>query len=356
MPFRWPWTNRRELEQAREVKRLSQGWLLQLPNVVGVCTGEAEADGRPLGHPAIVVLVGRKVPSDELPGWDTVPPSINGQDTDVRVVSTPPLSMADYRRPVLSGDAVGLDGTALRSTAGMVYRWQRVDRMLVCWHCVAREAGGTLFPDVINPPAKAHRMRLPGGLFGSNNYAIGVVQTAADPLGGANTDAASVVLYRSGPPTKPARGWNAPGGRWDKRIDNWWRPRSLGFPHHHADYDADVRAGSGIVRFPAGLADAVVGSTVRKFGATTGETTGKVFATDLTVQMEYFGQRVTLRDQIAILGPEGVDFCRGGDSSAVVLDSRRRVVGMLYAGQGHFGVVAPVKAALLALHGQEFVR
>ena len=94
---------------------------------------------------------------------------------------------------------------------------------------------------------------------------------------------------------------------------------------------------------------------VKKYGRTTGETTGKVFAINATVDVGYGGGLVArFVDQIVIT-PGG--FSAGGDSgSLVVVDGKgkdkaedRKPVGLLFAGSALSTIASPIDTVLASL-------
>ena len=77
-----------------------------------------------------------------------------------------------------------------------------------------------------------------------------------------------------------------------------------------------------------GTARADLGTVVQKSGRTTGLTRGEVLQVDVTVDVQYgFGRIARFEDQL-LAGP----MSQGGDSGSAVLDSERRLVGLLFAG------------------------
>ncbi|MEL7644362.1 MAG: serine protease, partial [bacterium] len=60
-----------------------QDFLLALPNVVGVGIGHKKTGGNKLEGLSLVTLVRAKVPVDSLPKGATIPPVLDGVQTDV---------------------------------------------------------------------------------------------------------------------------------------------------------------------------------------------------------------------------------------------------------------------------------
>ncbi len=90
----------------------------------------------------------------------------------------------------------------------------------------------------------------------------------------------------------------------------------------------------------------LVGDTVRKYGRTTRQTSGKVFSVNSTVTVNYGGGRVALfTGQIGIRDAGG-PFCRPGDSGSLVVDSHNNPVGLLFAGGGGTTFANPIREVL----------
>src|SRR5438046_6516509 len=68
--------------------------LLAIPNVVAVGIGPKVVGGQATGEPAIRVFVRRKLPTDQVPADELIPPVIDGVLTDVDV-GGPPVPVVD---------------------------------------------------------------------------------------------------------------------------------------------------------------------------------------------------------------------------------------------------------------------
>ncbi len=99
-------------------------------------------------------------------------------------------------------------------------------------------------------------------------------------------------------------------------------------------------------------AAAAIKAKVQKYGRTTEQTKGQVWAINASVNVcynsdctdvAYFVNQIVVRDQ----GRNG--FSQGGDSGSLVLRSARNSVGLLFAGGGQFTFVNPIDAVLGAL-------
>jgi hypothetical protein len=98
----------------------------------------------------------------------------------------------------------------------------------------------------------------------------------------------------------------------------------------------------------ATTASAALNQTVRKYGRTTGQTSGKVVGLNATVFVEYSGGRIArFVGQIMI---QGSSFSGPGDSGALIIDGNRRPVGLLFAGGGSYTFANPIGRVLSALN------
>ena len=77
--------SKRELfERAQAVKRAHEEELLARPNVVGLGVGLMRRGGALTEDVGIIVLVSRKLPSDELSAPDLIPAELEGVPVDVQ--------------------------------------------------------------------------------------------------------------------------------------------------------------------------------------------------------------------------------------------------------------------------------
>ena len=80
--------------------------------------------------------------------------------------------------------------------------------------------------------------------------------------------------------------------------------------------------------------------TVQKYGRTTGQTEGRVWGVNVTVNVSYGSDGVaTFVKQIWV---RGGGFSEGGDSGSLVVSMDRRPIGLLFAGGGSDTFVNPI--------------
>ncbi len=101
----------------------------------------------------------------------------------------------------------------------------------------------------------------------------------------------------------------------------------------------------------SGTADAFIGMKVIKYGRTTGQTKGRVYAIHATVNVSYDFGVAQFVEQIIITSGT---FSAGGDSgSLVVVDSKRsedhhKAIGLLFAGSSLYTIANPIEPVLSA--------
>lgn len=95
-----------------------------------------------------------------------------------------------------------------------------------------------------------------------------------------------------------------------------------------------------------GTREGDLGLEVQKSGRTTGYTTGQIEQIDVTVNVQFGGNRVgTFSDQLICS-----DMSRGGDSGSAVLDMDRNLVGLLFAGSDTMTIVNRIQNVFNALN------
>ena len=73
-------------DSIRQVRRRYQEELMSKANVVGVGIGFRQRGGERTGEPALVVLVRRKLPPDQIAPQDMIPTYLEGVPVDVQEV------------------------------------------------------------------------------------------------------------------------------------------------------------------------------------------------------------------------------------------------------------------------------
>jgi hypothetical protein len=75
-----------EFDRARRVKRAHENELMKRANVIGVGVGYQKKGQNWTGQVALIILVAKKVPADQLAPTDLLPSSLDGVSVDVQEV------------------------------------------------------------------------------------------------------------------------------------------------------------------------------------------------------------------------------------------------------------------------------
>jgi hypothetical protein len=73
-----------EMKRVMEVQQRYEHYLLGKPHVVGIGVGFAAEGGQPTPQVALVVMVDRKLPPQEVPPMDRIPSQLDGVRVDVQ--------------------------------------------------------------------------------------------------------------------------------------------------------------------------------------------------------------------------------------------------------------------------------
>lgn len=73
-----------DMKRALEVQQRYESYLLGKPHVVGVGVGYAAVGGLPTPEVALVVMVERKLPPEQVPPMDRIPSQLDGVRVDVQ--------------------------------------------------------------------------------------------------------------------------------------------------------------------------------------------------------------------------------------------------------------------------------
>ncbi len=96
----------------------------------------------------------------------------------------------------------------------------------------------------------------------------------------------------------------------------------------------------------AGVGQAELGMPVQKTGRTTGHTRDIIQQVDVTVNVQYGGNRVARFSDQLLAGP----MSQGGDSGSAVLDDDKRLVGLLFAGSEQSTIINRIEHVFSALN------
>jgi len=298
-----------DLTNLIKVKDAAEDDLLKIPGVTGVAMGNREKGGTRTDEIVIHVYVEKKRALKDVPARERIPAEIRGYKTDVieRPSDVHTTSVENHpARPVASG----LHITVYPVWAG--------GRGTIC--CFVRPKGESantkrLFlltaAHVMNPNYKENQSQQEGRIVCQPAQAIFINRQVAETrkyVYGGSVDAGICRLI-----CPPAHFFASGGVAYSNYV---WRIGPV---------------------TETGIASK--GQRVRKHGATTGLTCGEVYSTNASRKFPQTG--VTLRDLFTINwvaeGSDTKTFCEGGDSGAPIIDSERRLVGILIGKSGSNG-------------------
>jgi len=297
-------------DRIRAAKDKFERVLMGKANVIGVGIGKKVVAGEETMDPAVIVFVEKKLPEPQLRKKDIVPKNLDEVKTDVvetgRLKAQAPMAggrtRTDRWRPAPGGVSVG----HIRITAGTLGGVVRVGgrRVVLSNNHVLANSGAARIGDPILQPGPADS--------GTREDAIATLERFVeihfdDPRAGGWMRRLAVRLG-----IRPAQA--PPRNLVDAAIAKPLR---------------DDLVSDAILDLPRtpGIAEAAVGTRVKKSGRTTGVTEGKILATDSTVQVDYDRAVATFTDQL-VAGP----MSQGGDSGSLLLDDAGKAVGLLFAG------------------------
>ncbi len=102
--------------------------------------------------------------------------------------------------------------------------------------------------------------------------------------------------------------------------------------------EKDISPEISSIGIPKGTATGKVGLVVQKTGRTTDHTLGEIKDVSATVKVDYDGKTALYRNQILTSA-----MSQGGDSGSLILDQKRRAVGLLFAGSELVTICNPIE-------------
>jgi len=335
------------MKAIRKVKAYHAPGLLSKRNVVGVGVGLKTVGGSKQRELAVVAMVEKKLPTNQLAPDDIIPRTLDSLPTDVievgRIQAPPPFTQAngvytDRIDPTPPGYSIGhkniTAGTfgcmVRRVEAAPTYAWREF--ILSNNHVLANSNAGKPGDDILQPgPYDGGGYKIAtltdfvpvsfiaGGVTCSLvKWLLRTLNTAAQTLGSFHRFSASKLTTHN-------------------LVD-----AAIAEPHDYSDVIPEIID----LGVPRGVRKAALGMTVQKSGRTTGHTRDRVDLVHATVQVSYgLGRMAVFQEQI-IAGPMSA----GGDSGSLVLDNDQYAVGLLFAGSDKTTIFSPIAFVLDALN------
>src|SRR5947208_2709248 len=323
------------LDGVAAAKVASQGPLFARANVVGVAIGTKRIHEQDTRERCITVFVERKRPMEQLRRRDGVPKEMSSVLTDVVETgrfSAMPLTQTveegrtHRMRPAEGGVSIG-HYRITAGTLGVLARRGGRPVILSNNHVLANGNAGAIGDPILQPgPVDGGRLqdavaRLTDFVpIHFNERSVGrLLQRAVGPILGV----LGLSLKR------------LPKGRMNL-VD-----AAVAEPIDTNLISADILDIGRVTE----SAEATIGAVVRKSGRTTGLTEGHVTAIDAVVEVDYGGGKTAMfRGQIV-----SDLLSKGGDSGSLIVDDRRRAVGLLFAGGPTTTLINPIGAVMQAL-------
>ena len=280
--------------------------LIKLDNVNGVGLGYKHVKFKNTGELALHVLVNKKVDKSILSSKHLIPKNYMNMQTDVLEIGTvSPQSLTSKIRPLFGGYGISpIDCNSTGTLGCIVYKKtnQGIEYFgLSSSHIFANENLITLGTPVIQPSFTD------SGKISTDT--IGVLSQFVEIKFDSTPNIVDCAIFKIK----------------DSSI---------------------VSSKIALIGVPTGIANPKLNSIVQKIGRTTELLNGKILTIGATIKISYGNNRNAIfTNQIlsqAISSP--------GDSGSLVLDSAKRVVGLLFAGSNHVTVFNNINAVLSSLN------
>ncbi len=300
--------------------------LMNHRNVVATGIGYKTTAGKKTDQLSIICSVERKEPFSTLMSTDILPKSVDGFPTDVvatgRIrVFQPPTGRF---RPAPGGVSIGhFEITA--GTLGCLVKKNGEIYILSNNHVLANSNDASIGDPILQP----------GPYDGGTNPADIIAELAefipisytgsasSCPVANSIAEACNLVASLTGSSTR----LQAVTVQAAKNLVD----AAIARPLNPSELQSDI-LGIGAI---SGSAEGALGMAVRKSGRTTGVTTGEIEQVDVTVNVNYGGDRVAQFSDQLLAGA----MSQGGDSGSAVLDGGGRLVGLLFAGSDRTTVI-----------------
>jgi hypothetical protein len=322
-----------EMKEIRIVKEKYSAKIMAKKNVVGLGVGYKETKGTKTDRMALVVMVKKKVPIQELKKGDVIPGEIEGVVTDVIEVGeiVALQERTDRWRPAPGGVSIG-HYKITAGTLGVLVRDVGTDEILILSnnHVMANSNDATPGDPILQP----------------GPYDGGTV--AGDTI--ANLERFVPIQFESESPPSPCSLAKATAG-----VANFFA-WIVGSKHrllpvviqqvNQVDGALAKPTSPDVVKneiLEIGVVtedtEAELGMAVRKSGRTTGLTTGTVQLLDASVSVDYGGGKTAIfTNQILT-----TNMSQGGDSGSLLVDGAgSKAVGLLFAGSNTVTIHNPI--------------
>jgi hypothetical protein len=327
----------------RDIMTRYQSMLMSKPNVIGTGIGYRESGGQVTDEPALMVLVRQKVPRETLTTQDLVPDALDGRPTDVIQVGDlqAQIDRQERQRPAPAGISIG-HYQITAGTFGAVVR-DRVtgERLMLSNNHVLAASNLASIGDPILQPGAADSGTVQDDIIGQL-LRFCPIDFGDEPAGCSifNLIARIVnslaAVFGANKALIPIGG----GGTGRNLVDC-----AVAKPANDADILDEIMQIGAVTA----VKEAELGMSVRKFGRTTGFTTGFVRVMDATVTVGFGTDRAATFDEQILLS----NMSLGGDSGSLIVDNDSpSAIGLLFAGSDEATIANPIQAVFDCLNVQ----
>ena len=307
------------MENYRKVLRKYHRYLLRKSGAQSVGFGFKNGD---TNTPSIIVGVEKKKTKKQLRRFDVIPKKVMGLPTDdVETGIIKALEFTDRVRPAFGGVSLG-HPTITAGTLGGTVRTLEEERMILSNNHVMAASNNAELGDPIIQPGAFDGGTVPDDVL-ANLERFVEISFDSGSGGGGLVDFIRQLLclifgvFCDDPPGE---------GPTDNQVD-----AAIARPVSDEIVLDEINEIGNYV----GIAEAIVGMPLQKFGRTTELTTGSVQQIGATVNVQYGdGLVATFTNQI-IAGAMSA----GGDSGSMVLNDQNNLVGLLFAGSDSLTVI-----------------
>ena len=307
-------------------------------NVVATGIGFKRVAGRPTSELSIVCSVTKKQGAAQLAARDVVPVSVDGIPTDV--VETGPIRALQSRtarhRPAPGGVSIG-HRAITAGTLGCLVRKDGETVILSNNHVLAN-SNAAAPGDAILQPGPIDGGRYPDDQIAELLDFAPIRFIEPEPPSDCSTARAVIAFLNA-----------ICGGIGSKtryrivrqQVETNLVDAAIARPLDPASVSDELLEIGAI----QGVAEADLGTAVKKSGRTTAFTTGEILQVSVTVDVDYgAGRTARFGDQL-LAGP----MSQGGDSGSAVLDDANRLVGLLFAGSDNSTILNRISHVFAAL-------
>ncbi|HAH20828.1 MAG TPA: hypothetical protein DCL49_08010 [Candidatus Omnitrophica bacterium] len=277
-------------------------WLLEKANVVGCGIGEKIKAGLPLGRICLKVYVEIKLPLNKLAKHDIIPQAVSLIETDVEEIGKiKALGFTGRYRPALGGSSIG-HYQITAGTLGCLVKDKATHEILILSnnHVLANS----------NEAKKGDSILQPGPYDGGKKAkdTIGTLERWVEIKFGKEANLIDAALARP-------------------KSQKLVKPEIM-----------EIGA-------PLGTIKPKLGMLIQKSGRTTGYTAGKIKDISATIKINYDQKVALFKNQILT-----TNMSQGGDSGSLVLDMKKRAIGLLFAGSDVVTIMNPVLEVIRLLN------